>query len=63
MPVHSAAFSAAKRGDGQNGALGGLHDGLVGGLDTLLQRGGKVGGGGLGLILQRLGEAAEQKGL
>ena len=62
--LHAGAFGSllgCQAGDGQNGALGGLHDGLVGGLDTLLQRGGKVGGGGLGLILQRFGEAAEQK--
>ena len=34
--------------------LGGLHDGLVGSLNTLLQCGSKVGGGSLGLILQCL---------
>ena len=48
-------------GDGEDGALGGLHDRLVGGLHAHLQRRGQVGGGGGGLALQRLGKAAEQK--
>ena len=51
----------SQTGDGQDRALGGLHDGLVGGLDALLQGGSQVSGGCLGLVLQRLGEAAEQK--
>ena len=54
-------FLGSQAGDSQDGALGGLHDGLVGSLNTLLQCSSKVGGGGLGLILQCLGEAAEQK--
>ena len=49
-------------GDGQDGALGGLHDGLVGGLDARSQRGGKVAAVGLELALERLGKAAEQQG-
>ena len=51
----------SQTGDGQDRALGGLHDGLVGGLDALLQGGSQVSRGCLGLVLQRLGEAAEQK--
>ena len=52
----------ADAGDGQDGALGRLHDGLVGGLHTLGQGGGKLIAVGALELLQILGKAAKQKG-
>ena len=48
-------------GHGEDGALGGLHHGLVRALHTLLQSLHQIGGGGFLLAFQRLGEAAEQQ--
>ena len=48
-------------GDGEDRALGGLHDGLIGGLDAGGQRGGKIAAVGLLHALERLGKAAEQQ--
>ncbi len=48
-------------GHRQDGALGGLHDGLVSGLHALLQSQDQIVGAGLLLALQGLGEAAEQQ--
>ena len=55
------SFLRSHAGHGQDGALGGLHDGLVSALDALLERRDDVGGVGLLLALQSLGEAAEQQ--
>ena len=55
------SFLRSHAGHGQDGALGGLHDGLVSALDALLERRDDVGGVGLFLALQSLGEAAEQQ--
>ena len=49
-------------GHGEDSALGGFHDGLVGGGDALLHGGGKNGGVGGLPALQALGDAAEQQG-
>ena len=56
-----SGFLAGHAGHGQNGALGGLHDGLVGTLDALLQSLHDVLGTGFLLAFQCLGEAAEQQ--
>ena len=50
-----------KAGDREDRALGGLHDGLIGGLDAGGQRGGKIAAVGLLQALERLGKAAEQQ--
>ena len=55
------SFLAGHPGNGQDGALGGLHHGLVGTLHALFQGGDDVGGVGFLLAFQRLGEAAEQQ--
>ena len=58
----SAARLAAETGNRQHRALGGLHNGLVGGGHTFLHGGGE-GGGVSGLhALQGLGKAPEQQG-
>ena len=49
-------------GDGQNGALGGLHHGFIGGLDTVVHRAGKLGRAGGLQPLQAAGDAAEEQG-
>ena len=54
-------FFGSHAGHGQDGALGGLHDGLIGALDALLQGFDDIVGGSFLLALQRLGEAAEQQ--
>ena len=62
--IGDAAGAGLLRGDAghrQDGALGGLHDGLIGGLDALFQGDDQVLGAGLLFALQRLGEAAEQQ--
>ena len=51
----------SQAGDGQNGALGGLHNGFVSSLNAHLQGVGQVFGAGLILALQGLGEATEQQ--
>src|SRR5699024_8172739 len=62
--VGDAAGPGLLRGDAghrQDGALGGLHDGLIGGLDALFQGGDQVPGAGLFFAFQRFGKAAEQQ--
>ena len=49
-------------GDGEDGALGGLHDSLVGGVHSVAHRGGIELGVGLLSALEPLGEAAEEQG-
>ncbi len=49
-------------GDGEDGALGGLHDGLVGGGHAVVQGDGEVGAVGGVLVLQGLGKAPEEQG-
>src|SRR5699024_3474882 len=54
--VGDAAGPGLLRGDAghrQDGALGGLHDGLIGGLDALFQGGDQVPGAGLFFAFQR----------
>ena len=62
--ILGTAGSSFLRGNACNredGALGGLHNGLISALDTLLQSLDNVGSGGFLLAFQRLGEAAEQQ--
>ena len=55
------SFLGSHAGDGEDGALGGLHNGLVSALNALLQGLHEVVGTGFLLAFQRLGEAAEQQ--
>ena len=56
-----SCFFGGHAGNGQDGALGGLHDSLVSALDALLQSLDEVVCTGFLLAFQRLGEAAEQQ--
>ena len=56
-----ACGGRCEAGDGENGALGGLHDRFIGGLDACGKRGCKIVAVGLAFALPGRGEAAEQE--
>ena len=56
-----ARRSGGQAGDGEDGALGGLHHGLVGGLHALVHGPGELLGPGAFHALEALGDAPEQQ--
>ena len=61
LSAAGSGFLGGNAGHGEDGALGGLHDGLVGTLNALLQSLDDVGGGSFLLAFQSLGETTEQQ--
>ena len=59
--IAGSSFLGSNAGNGQDSALGGLHHGLVGTLNALLQGSHDIGNVSLFFALQSLGEAAEQQ--
>ena len=62
LPGGLGGLGCSQTGDGQDGALGGLHNGLVGSVHAALQSLGPDNAVGLGLALQGVGDAAHQQG-
>ena len=62
LPGGLGGLGGSQTGDGENGALGGLHDGLVGGVHAALERLSPHNAVGLGLALQGVGDAPHQQG-
>ena len=61
LPDRLLRAGSSQTGNGQNGALCGLHNSLVGVLHAGLHGGGKALAGGLLCALEALGDAAEQQ--